>query len=95
MVDDWEYGGFNFKRRCIDLVRLQSRFINGLCGLIFCVQLWYVQMLVREQEVVKLIDEDLLVLDCDWYGSDEFGGYVFGDDFYNFFVFYDILIYDG
>ncbi|KAH8175753.1 helicase associated domain (HA2) domain-containing protein [Sarocladium implicatum] len=95
MADDREFGGFNPKRRRIDNVRSQSRFSNGSRGSTPRAQSRYAPTPARDTEATQPTEEDSLALDRDWYGGDELGGHVFGDDSYNPFASYETSAYEG
>ena len=95
MADDREYGGFNPKRRRVDNVRSQSKFGNGSRSSTPRAQSRYAPTPARDTEATQPTEEDSLALDRDWYGGDELGGHVFGDDSYNPFASDETSAYDG
>ena len=98
MGEDREYDGYNPnpKRRRIDSSRPgdRSRFQNGSRSSTPRAQSHYAPTPRREPDVPEPTDEDAKALDRDWYGGDEFGGHVFGDDTHNPFASYEMSAWE-
>ncbi|CAH0016164.1 unnamed protein product [Clonostachys rhizophaga] len=96
MGEDREYQGYNPKRRRVDSSRPQPKFQNGWRASTPRGQSQYPGTPPpRDQDVLGPTDEDAKALDRDWYGADEFGGHVFGDDTHNPFASYEMSAWEN
>ncbi|CAG9938148.1 unnamed protein product [Clonostachys rosea f. rosea IK726] len=96
MGEDREYQGYNPKRRRVDSSRLQPKFQNGWRASTPRGQSQYPGTPPpRDQDGLEPTDEDAKALDRDWYGADEFGGHVFGDDTHNPFASYEMSAWEN
>ncbi|CAI6095827.1 unnamed protein product [Clonostachys chloroleuca] len=96
MGEDREYQGYNPKRRRVDSSRPQPKFQNGWRASTPRGQSQYPGTPPpRDQDGLGPTDEDAKALDRDWYGADEFGGHVFGDDTHNPFASYEMSAWEN
>ncbi|VUC20537.1 unnamed protein product [Clonostachys rosea] len=96
MGEDREYQGYNPKRRRVDSSRPQPKFQNGWRASTPRGQSQYTGTPPpRDQDGLAPTDEDAKALDRDWYGADEFGGHVFGDDTHNPFASYEMSAWEN
>ncbi|CAG9971334.1 unnamed protein product [Clonostachys byssicola] len=96
MGEDREYQGFNPKRRRVDSSRPPPKFQNGWRASTPRGQSQYPGTPPpRDQDGLGPTDEDAKALDRDWYGADEFGGHVFGDDTHNPFASYEMSAWEN
>lgn len=94
MGGERESDGFNPKRRRLEVSRAPSRFQDGSRISTPKAQSRYAPTPPRDTEQPQPSDEDWLALDRDWYGGDENGGHVFGDDSHNPFASYQMSAWE-
>ncbi|KEY72557.1 hypothetical protein S7711_05628 [Stachybotrys chartarum IBT 7711] len=90
-----EYDGYNPKRRRLESVRRQDDYRNGSRGSTPRAQSRYAPTPPRDADLPAPTDEDSRALDRDWYGGDELGGHVFGDDTHNPFASYEMSAWEN
>lgn len=95
MQDDYEYKGFNPKRRKLEPPRSEIPSKRGLDGLkndsysgssTPRSQARYAATPSAEAQIGQPEEGYELALERDWYGGDEYGRHAFGDDFHNPFA---------
>ncbi|KIE03303.1 pre-mRNA splicing factor ATP-dependent RNA helicase prp16, partial [Metarhizium majus ARSEF 297] len=92
---DYDYDGYNPKRRRLDSSRPQHKLQDGSRGSTPWAQSSYAATPTRESENQGPDEDDMLALDRDWYGGDELGGHAFGDDTHNPFASYEISAWES
>ncbi|KAG6041295.1 hypothetical protein E4U41_005123 [Claviceps citrina] len=93
MASNRDYDGYNPKRRRLDSSRPSDTFQNGTHtprG-----PSSHAATPTREEDYQQPAEHDMLALERDWYGGDELGGHVFGDDTHNPFASYEISAWEA
>lgn len=97
MMNEREYDGYNPnpKRRRLESSRPGRRLPDGTRSSTPVTQSQSAQTPTRDGDGGEPSFEDDMALEREWYGGDELGGHVFGDETYNPFASYDMSAWES